>query len=147
MFCNFNNIVIVKIKPGDGISRAGFLRLFFNTHHLEVIVKLDYPVSLRISYEVPEDQSACGQTGTSLDDGGKAGPEEYVVAKNEAYRIAADKRLADDKRLRQAVWAWLDLIADGKSEMGTITEQSLKETDRLESPSGVRSEGGGDRKP
>ena len=54
---------------------------------------------------------------------GQAMTKKDIVAEDQTYRVSADKRLADNKGLGQSLRPGLDLILQGDTPSGTVTQQ------------------------
>src|SRR5262249_24294120 len=116
-----DDLVIVKVNAGDGVSRLGLLRLFFERNRAAMRIEFDYTITLGISHGVGKDGSAGGlRCGIALIVREFVSVEN-VVAQDQATGVIVDETLTNDERLRQAVRRRLDGVLEFESPIAAVT--------------------------
>jgi hypothetical protein len=102
-----HHLAVVKVQPGDGVVAARLFGLFLDADGAPAGVELDHAVALGVVHVVGKHRGALAARVGIGQQGLEVVAVEQVVAQHQRAGRAADKALADDEGLRQAVGAGL----------------------------------------
>ena len=124
LFCDIDDVLVVKVKARHG--EVGLWRgwLFLEAHGLALLVKLDDAVALRVADVVGEDRRAVRLRGRALHHHGEVGAVEDVVAKDERTALAREELLPDQERLCESLRLRLHGVRDGDAPLRAVAEQA-----------------------
>ena len=120
---DLDDAVIVEVEAGDRIRRLRPRRLFLEADGPAARVELHHAIPFRIADLIPEHRGADLPRHGITEIIGEMSPVENVVAQRQRHPIVADELAADQKRLRQAVRAWLCCVLDAQADVPAVAEQ------------------------
>ncbi|MNE64173.1 hypothetical protein D3C80_1595690 [compost metagenome] len=119
---DLDDVVVVEVKAGDGITGLGLGRFFFDAERSAVGIELNHTEALRVGNMVTKYRGAIGLFSGGAQVIGEMLTVENVVAKDQAARVFANELFTNDERLCQAVRAWLLGIAELHAILATVAQ-------------------------
>ena len=122
---NLDHIVVVEIETGDGVVRLRLGRFLLNRDRLPLLVELHHAVALRILHVIAKYRGSARLAGRLLQRLAQTVAVEDVVAEDQTDRVVTNKRLANQKCLRQPIRTRLHRVLDRQPPLAAVTENAL----------------------
>lgn len=123
---DIDNLVVIEVEVGHGITALGFGWLLFNREGFAVAVKLDDTVTLKVFDVISKDRGARGLGIGTLQQRGEIMAIIEVSIQNQGAGAVAHMLLAKDKRLGQPIRGWLYTVAKIHIPLRSIAKQLFK---------------------
>src|SRR5450830_106884 len=123
---NLDDLIIVKIQTSHRIVTLRCERLFFQAGGLAVGIEIDDAIALRVLHMIGKHGGAGLMRRRLLQLKLQIMAIENIIAKYEGTRAIANKFLADNKCLRQAIGAFLHCIFELQAPCAAIAQQLLE---------------------
>lgn len=126
---DLDHLIVVKIKPGDGVVGARRIGFFFDRDRAAPAVHLDDAVPLRIFHGISKDGGPARSFGGAEQAGLKSLAVKNIIAEDQGRVVAADEFSADDKGLGQSFGFGLYGVADGNTHLAAVAEEKFEIAD------------------
>ena len=129
MLGHVNHVVGIEVEAGHGVIRLGLGWLLLDAGGVAMLIESHNTEAVGILDGMGKDSGRVlcfGACHSRLEHGGEALAVEDVVAQHQASSVIADKLLADDEGLCQALGTGLLGIAELYAQLVACTQQSLE---------------------
>ena len=124
-----HDLIGIEVETDDGIVAFGFLRLFFYTQAVAVLVELGNAVTFRVRDAIAKDggfMAFLGILDCVAQESCEAAAVEDVITEDQADAVIAYELLTYNKSLCKTIGAGLLSIFEPNAVVAAITEQALE---------------------
>lgn len=123
---NVDDIGIIEIQPGNGVTGFGRARLFLDGAYPHGLVEFDYAVAFGIADVIAEDGRSFLAVARPDEQVLKAVAEKDVVAEDQADVAAPDGFLGQKEGLRDAFGPGLHHVFKGAAPLAAVAEEPFE---------------------